>query len=72
MAGDKSLYDSDFYDDDWSPALVAAATAMHRRLRVARPDWPEFDDLGIDSRDHYIIAAQHAVRAFYRAAEKGA
>ena len=71
VTDDKSLYDDNFYDDDWSPALVAAAEAMYGRLRVARPDWDDFNDIGIDSRDHYIIAARNAVRAFHRQTEKG-
>lgn len=71
MSDDHSLYATDFYDDDWSPALIAAAKAMYDRLRLARPDWDDFDNIDIDARDHYIIAARNAVRAFHRQAEKG-
>lgn len=60
----------EFYDPDWAPPLVAAATAMVNRLRVGDPDLPPLDEMGIGSRDHYIIAAKHAVRGFYREAEK--
>lgn len=59
-----------FYDPDWSPPLVAAADALVRRLKVAKPSLPYLDEMDIDSRDHYIIAARHAVRAFYKEAEK--
>ena len=67
-----NLYDDkdEFYDPDWSPALVAAADALVRRLKVAKPDLPYLNEMDIDSRDHYIIAARHAVRAFYKEAEK--
>lgn len=66
---DKSLYGEDFYDDTEPPALVAAARAMYGRLSLAAGEPEPFDDLSIDTRDHYIIAARHAIRAFYRSAE---
>lgn len=68
----KELYKDrdEFYDPDWSPALVAAADALVHRLKVANPDMPLLEDMDIDSRDHYIIAAQHTVRAFYKEAER--
>lgn len=60
----------DFYNPDWSPPLVAAADALVRRLKVAKPDLPYLSEMDIDSQDHFILAARHAVRAFYREAEK--
>lgn len=69
MSDDTSLYAEDFWDDYWPAPLVAAAKAMHGRLNIAVEDPEPFKDLDIDTQDHYIIAARHAVRAFYRSAE---
>lgn len=69
MADDKSLYDAGFWDDEWPRPLVSAAIAMYGRLSLASEDPKPFKDLDIDTQDHYIIAARHAVRAFYRSAE---
>lgn len=63
-------HSDEFYDPEEPRPIIAAATAMVSRLRVGDPDLPELDDMGIDSRDHFIIAARHAVRAFYREAER--
>lgn len=67
------LYDDpqSYYDnlEAWSPAILAAAAALWGRLNVHQPDEPAFKDLDNDTRDHYCIAAQVAVRAFHRTAE---
>lgn len=60
----------EYYDPDWAPPLVAAADALVRRLKVADPELPYLNEMDIDSRDHFILAARHAVRAFYKEAEK--
>lgn len=70
MSSDLNKDRDEFYDPDWSPSLVAAAASMVDRLRVARPDMSRLEDMDLDSRDHYIIAAQHTVRAFYKEAER--
>lgn len=72
MTSREDLYkgSGEFYDPGWAPPLVAAATAMVNRLRIGDPDLPPLAEMDIDSRDHYIIAAQHAVRGFYREAER--
>lgn len=67
---DNTLNADNFYEQtDWSEPLLAAAAAMYGRLNVNNPEKPTFDNLDIDALDHYCIAAQHAVRAFYRAAD---
>lgn len=67
---DETLYATDFYNEsDWSEPLLAAAAAMYGRLNVNNPEKPTFDNLDIDAADHYCIAAQHAIRAFYRTAD---
>ncbi|QSM04329.1 hypothetical protein I3U42_13585 [Mycobacteroides abscessus subsp. abscessus] len=54
---------------EWSPHIVEAAEAMYGRLRIADPQrYPKWKKLGIDSFDHYCIAAELAVNAFHRSA----
>lgn len=66
---DKRLYASpdEFYNIKPTPPMEAAAKAMYGRLNFrGTPPW---EDLDIDTQDHYRIAANHAIRAFYRTAE---
>ena len=52
---------------EWNPAIEVAAEAMYSRLRLANPEkYPKWKKLDIDSYDHYCIAAQKAIMAFYR------
>ncbi|MFC8531876.1 hypothetical protein [Nocardia sp. NPDC057227] len=50
--------------DGWPSNVVAAAKAMYARLRIGDPeltqDWAELD---VDTRDHYCIAAENALRS---------
>lgn len=56
----------EFMEPGWNPAVVKAAKAMYRRLRIAdRERYPKWRDLDIDSFDHYCIAAQLAIEAFH-------
>lgn len=51
----------------WNPAIESAAEAMYSRLRIADPErYPEWGGLDIDSYDHYCIAAEKGIKAFYR------
>ena len=68
---DKSLYGDGFFEDDRSHAIMAAGKALYGRLHFFREDAPAWEDLDIDTSDHYYIAARHAVRAFHREAESG-
>jgi len=68
---DKSLYGSSFFEDSRSAAVLAAGKAIYGRLNFYKEGAPAWEDLDIDTSDHYYIAAQHAVRAFHREAERG-
>lgn len=58
-----------FTGNEWSPHIEAAAKAMYKRLRIADPErYPKWRHLGIDSFDHYCIAARNAVEAFTKSA----
>lgn len=70
VADDKSLYNGDFYAEKRSPALWAAAKALYGRLNFYKEDAAAWEDLDIDTIDHYYIAARHTVRAYNREAEK--
>lgn len=70
MKTDKELYADDFFDLGWSKPSLAAGEAVYNRLKIGNPDATPFDDLDIDTLDHYCIAAKHAVRAFHREAER--
>ncbi len=67
---DKRLYASpdEFYNIKPTPPKEAAAKAMYGRLKGLYNN-PAWEDLDIDTQDHYRIAASHAIRAFYRTAE---
>lgn len=62
-------------DDYWrlitSKPLYEAAKAMYGRLALVEGHKKrvKFHKLDIDEIDHYVIAAQHAIRAFHRTAE---
>lgn len=67
---DKSLYadQEKFYNLTPTRPMEAAAKAMYGRLKRFYKN-PAWEDLDIDTQDHYRIAARHAIRAFYRTAE---
>lgn len=52
---------------EWSPHIEAAAKAMYKRLNVLK-NKPKWRDLDLDATDHYCIAAELAVKAFFESA----